>query len=87
MLLWEEYLAFCVTSYRLEYSARRSPICEEYCHSFVPIDADAEEGGGGDDYEDDVPDRGGDEYSFEMFDPVWGKPDYPPGHLPSARQV
>lgn len=57
---------------------------------------DAEEGRGGDDaagngydYDDDGEDRNmdGQEYGFVMFDPVWGKPDYPPGHHTTACQV
>ncbi|CAM9111395.1 unnamed protein product [Scytosiphon promiscuus] len=56
---------------------------------------DAEEGRGGDDdgrngYDaGDGEDRNmdGQEYGFVMFDPVWGKPDYPPGHHTTACQV
>lgn len=61
--------------------------------------SDAEEGRGG---QDDVDDYGGygddgydgedrnldgQEYGFVMFDPVWGKPDYPPGHHTTKCQV
>lgn len=52
---------------------------------------DAEEGRGGqddggdygyeaDDGEEHERNMDGQEYGFVMFDPVWGKPDYPPGH-------
>ncbi|CBN78430.1 conserved unknown protein [Ectocarpus siliculosus] len=43
-------------------------------------DRDADNSGGG--YDDDWEDQNmdGQEYGFVMFDPVWGKPDYPPGH-------
>lgn len=53
--------------------------------------SDAEEGRGGqddagdygydaDNYDGEEGDLDGQEYGFVMFDPVWGKPDYPPGH-------
>ena len=52
--------------------------------------SDAEEGGGrdeGDGYDDSDENMDGREYGFVMFDPVWGKPDYPPGHRTTACQV
>lgn len=54
--------------------------------------ADAEEGGArlGDDDDDaveDDEDLAGQEYGFVMFDPVWGKPDYPRGHHITACQA
>lgn len=51
---------------------------------------DAEEGGGRDEddgYDDSDDNMDGREYGFVMFDPVWGKPDYPPGHRTTACQV
>ena len=55
---------------------------------------DAEEGRGGQDNagdydygEDEDENLDGQEYGFVMFDPVWGKPDYPPGHRTTKCQV
>lgn len=57
---------------------------------FFSWSADAEEGGGRDEengYDDSDENMDGREYGFVMFDPVWGKPDYPPGHRTTACQV
>ncbi|CAN0355128.1 unnamed protein product, partial [Ascophyllum nodosum] len=54
---------------------------------------DAEEGRGGaedDGYSgdrEDGEDMAGQEYGIVMFDPVWGQPDYPPGHRTTACQT
>ncbi len=57
------------------------------------LDAEEGRGGGGDenrDYHDDDGEdrnRDGEEYGFVMFDPVWGMPDYPPGHRTTKCEV
>eukprot|EP00903_Cladosiphon_okamuranus_P012795 g11959.t1 len=57
--------------------------------SSIGLLRDAEEGRGGQDgvggvgddgYDREDGDLDGEEYGLVMFDPVWGKPDYPPGH-------
>lgn len=77
---------------------RRLSTLEYYPRSPQPCrpfdDADAEDGrGGGDDAgyngdgDDEEDDMAGQEYGFVMYDPVWGKPDYPPGHRTTKCQV
>lgn len=66
-----------VTSIRVDHECANITVFDNAC-------TDEEEGAGGD---DDDEHRGGDDYGLVVFDPVWGKPDYPPGHKSTAPEV